>query len=84
MEIIIYSAGYTLLKKRSDWCNRTFYNVTSLPLFARFGAGKDGMQWRCYSASALVISKFAYDAEKQSRDYFTRHRELNKIKMETD
>ena len=79
MEIIIYSAGYTLSKKKSDWCNKTFYNLTFLPLFARFGAGRDGMQWRCYYPSALVNSKFAYDSEKQSQDFYTRCRELYEI-----
>ena len=86
-KINIYFIGYTVLKKRSDWCNHKHANTSFRPYFARFAAARDmQMKWRCYCACALVDSKFAYDMEKLDRRYHTEHDHLVKIrgKNETD
>lgn len=71
-------AGYSLLAQRSAWCNGLTTSLSCGTLYARLGEGAGGgmMSWRCYCASALHPSKYAYNFKGGSSAYVIKHDEL--------
>ena len=73
-------AGYSLLARRSAWCNGLTTSLNCGTLYARLGEGSGGgkMVWRCYCASALVPSKYSYSFNVGARSsaYVVKHDEL--------
>ncbi|CAB3981364.1 Hypothetical predicted protein, partial [Paramuricea clavata] len=74
----IYWPGYSLLARRSAWCNGLTTSLSCGTLYARLGEGAGGgkMAWRCYCASALHPSKYAYNFKGGSSAYVDKHDEL--------
>lgn len=75
-----FCIGYSLLARRSAWCNGLNASLPCDTLYARLGEGSEGskMAWRCYCARALTTSKYAYsfNAENTTSNYVTKHSEL--------
>ncbi|XP_028394182.1 neuronal pentraxin-2-like [Dendronephthya gigantea] len=77
----IHFPGYSLLERRSKWCNEITTSLSCGPFYARLGEGTGGekMVWRCYCAVALTPSKYTYSYNfngGSSSSYITKHDDL--------
>ena len=74
-----YYSGFTVLAKRSEWCNSKY---TTSPcagkLLARFGGHvkREFMEWRCYCPVSLLKAKYTYDFDTNSQNFHTSHQNL--------
>ncbi|XP_028411259.1 uncharacterized protein LOC114533843 [Dendronephthya gigantea] len=89
---VIYFPGYSVLKRRTEWCYSHVNNVNAAcgSLYARLGNNRiwKSMQWRCYCENVLVCSKFTYKMEVKYKHLsvnvddkfmYSHHRDLIRI-----
>ena len=75
----IDNTGYSVLSKRTKWCNDKFGELYQGELYARLGASQlsvrtAGMIWRCYRDYAIDALKMTYNFG--SGGYHSTHHEL--------
>lgn len=77
--------GLEITGKQQDnldkWCRKNIRGGRRSKLVALFDYSRQrrGKKWRCYKKSALNPEGTAYDPEKKSKQYYTRHKKLTDL-----
>ncbi|CAB3989221.1 Sushi, von Willebrand factor type A, EGF and pentraxin domain-containing 1 [Paramuricea clavata] len=75
----IYLPGFTVLAKRTKWCNDKYpsTNDTLCPgrLLARLGGhiAREKLEWRCFCPEALYDAKYTYNFSTLSPSYYSKY-----------
>jgi hypothetical protein len=75
--------GLDITGKQQDslnkWCKKNIRSRRKLVALFDYNRQRRGKKWRCYEKSALNPEGTAYDPEKKSKQYYTRHKKLKEL-----